>query len=141
MPNIDWDIASKVLTILVPAATGLAGLRKSDGGLRATILEEAEILDKLPEGSEARVMLMKLLQADIEKLADRRNWTRHWSMAIVSLICTTLFGYSALWLLQQKTWWGWVGAAPTALLALFFLFGLFECIQLAPRNEKGIRER
>lgn len=141
MSNVDWDVASKILAILVPAATGLAGLRKSDSRLRATILEEVEILGKLPEGAEAREILMGVLETDIERLAARRDWRRHWPMAVFAALCATLFGYLAIWLIQQKVWWAWVGAVPTAVVATFFLYGLFESVQLAPRDEKGNRKR
>lgn len=141
VPNVDWDVASKILTILVPAATGLAGLRKSDSRLRATILEEVEILEKLPEGAKAREVLMGVLEADIERLADRRDWRRDWPMVVFAVVFATLFGYLAIWLIQQKVWWGWVGAVPTAVVTTFFLYGLFESAQLAPRGEKGKRKR
>ena len=52
-------------------------------------------------------------------------------MAIVSLICAPSFGYLALWLAQRKALWEWGLATPAALLALLFLFGLFECILVA----------
>lgn len=141
MSNMNWDVLIRVLTGLITLTTGLAGLLKSDGGLRSSIREEVEILNNLPEGSDAHKKMQYLLDMEIADLADRRNWRRNWPMAIVSLICAPSFGYLALWLAQRKALWGWGLATPAALLALLFLFGLFECIQLAPRNSKGIRER
>lgn len=141
MPEIDWDVLIKVLTGLVTVATGLAGLLKSDGGRREAARQEAELLGKLPEGSKAHTALLTLLEADVADLADRRNWRRDWPMAIVSLVCAPGLGYLSLWLAQRGAWWGWLFAGPAALMALVFLFGLFECIQLAPRDAKGVRKQ
>ena len=141
MSDMNWDVLIRVLTGLITLTTGLAGLLKSDGGRRASIREEVEIIKNLPEGSDAYRKMQSLLEAEIADLADRRNWRRDWPMAIVSLICAPSFGYLAIWLAQRKALWGWVLATPATLSALLFLFGLFECIQLAPRNSKGIRER
>lgn len=141
MSSTNWDILVRVLTGLITLLTGLAGLLKSDGGRRTSIREEAEILKNLPEGSAAHKKMQSLLEAEISELADRRKWRRDWPMAIVSLILAPVFGYFAFWLIRQKTWLGWTLATPLTLIALLFLFGLFECIQLAPRNEKGIRQK
>ena len=141
MFNSNWDVLIRVLTALVTLVTALAGLLKSDGGKRTSIHEESEILINLPEGSAAHKKMQSLLEAEIVELANRRKWRRDWPMAIVSLILAPSLGYLALWLTQQKTWWRWALATPVALFSFVFLYGLFECIQLAPRNEKGIRKR
>jgi len=139
--DMNWDNLIKVTTALITLATALAGLLKSDGGRRTSIREESEILKNLPEGSASHKMMQSLLEKEIAELADQREWRRDWPMAAVSLTLAPCLGYLTLWLARQKTWWGWVFATPAALLAIIFLYGLFECIQLAPRNKKGIRER
>jgi len=139
--DMNWDNLIKVTTALITLATALAGLLKSDGGRRTSIREESEILKNLPEGSASHKMMQSLLEEEIAELADQREWRRDWPMAAVSLTLAPCLGYLTLWLARQKTWWGWVFATPAALLAIIFLYGLFECIQLAPRNKKGIRER
>ena len=138
---MNWDNLIKVTTALITLATALAGLLKSDGGRRTSIREESEILKNLLEGSASHKMMQSLLEKEIAELADQREWRRDWPMAAVSLTLAPCLGYLTLWLARQKTWWGWVFATPAALLAIIFLYGLFECIQLAPRNKKGIRER
>lgn len=141
MFDMNWDNLIKVTTALITLATALAGLLKSDGGRRTSIREESEILKNLPEGSASHKMMQSLLEEEIAELADQREWRRDWPMAAVSLTLAPCLGYLTLWLARQKTWWGWVFATPAALLAIIFLYRLFECIQLAPRNKKGIRER
>jgi len=141
MFDMNWDNLIKVTTALITLATALAGLLKSDGGRRTSIREESEILKNLPEGSAGHKMMQSLLEEEIAELADQRKWRRDWPMAAVSLTLAPCLGYLTLWLARQKTWWGWIFATPAALLAIIFLYGLFECIQLAPRNKKGIRER
>ena len=141
MFDMNWDNLIKVTTALITLATALAGLLKSDGGRRTSIREESEILKNLPEGSASHKMMQSLLEEEIAELADQREWRRDWPMAAVSLTLAPCLGYLTLWLARQKTWWGWVFATPAALLAIIFLYGLFECIQLAPRNKKGSRER
>ena len=138
---MNWDNLIKVTTALITLATALAGLLKSDGGRRTSIREVSEILKNLLEGSASHKMMQSLLEKEIAELADQREWRRDWPMAAVSLTLAPCLGYLTLWLARQKTWWGWVFATPAALLAIIFLYGLFECIQLAPRNKKGIRER
>lgn len=141
MFDVNWDILIKATTALITLATALAGLLKSDGGRRTSIREESEILKNLPEGSTAHKIMQSLLEVEIAELADQREWRRDWPMAAVSLTLAPCLGYLTLWLTQQKTWWGWILATPVALLAIIFLYGLFECIQLAPRNKKGIQAR
>lgn len=140
MHDMSWDDLIRALTGLITLTTGLAGLLKSDGGRRTAIREEAEILEKLREGSSAYETLQALLDAEVAELANRRDWKRNWPMAIFSLICAPGLGYLALWLTQREGWWGWLLATPVALFAIVFLYGLFDSVQLAPRNAKGNRE-
>ena len=98
------------------------------------------MLEKLPEGSEAREVLLAHLAAQLRAMTTFESTAeRNWSVFVGSLVAAPLVGFLAVYLYQRGTWWGIVAAVPAAVLALALVYMIFESGQRAPRDDGGKR--
>lgn len=138
--DFDWVGIARAASTALPAIAALAGLSRGPGRLRANLKHDAEILAKLPPDSSAYAALLRLVEAQVARMAKlETEATRHWSMFVVALLVTPLLGWLTIWLVQTATWWSILLAAPVGLLAIVFVYGIFETAQKVPRDSKGKR--
>ena len=137
MPDINWEVFIKIASSSVtPIITAVIGYLKSEGAPVNLIRKEAEIIGVLPESSNARAKLDELLTKHIEALAEQDGYKRNIPMFVVALVMTPAMILLTMHIASLGDWW-WILATATGFLALAFLCGIFDSIQLAPRNKNG----
>ena len=134
------DLALKALPALVPLVTVLITLGRGPGALRDRIKHDVELVEKLPD-SRARDGMLDLVEREVRDL-NRFDATasRDLPMFGLSLVSAPLLGYLTLWLIRdQHGWWTVPTAVVSGLLALLFVYGIFETGQRVPRDKGGKR--
>lgn len=140
MPDINWEVLIKIASAATPIITAVIGYLKSEGAPVNLIKKEAEIIGTLPESSNARAKLDELLTKHIEVLAEQDGYKRNIPMFVVALAGTPAMILLTIHIASLGGWW-WILTTATGFLALAFLYGIFDSIQLAPRNRNGRRKR
>ena len=140
MPDMNWEVLIKIASAVTPIITAVIGYLKSEGAPVNLIKKEAEIIGILPESSNARAKLDELLTKHIEVLAEQDGYKRNIPMFVVALVMTPAMILLTMYIASLGGWW-WILATITGFLALVFLYGIFDFIQLAPRNENGMRKK
>lgn len=140
MPDMNWEVLIKIASAVTPIITAVIGYLKSEGAPVNLIKKEAEIIGILPESSNARAKLDELLTKHIEVLAEQDGYKRNIPMFVVALVGTPAMILLTIHIASSGGWW-WILAPATGFLALAFLYGIFDSIQLAPRNKNGTRKR
>ena len=140
MPDMNWEVLIKIASAATPIITAVIGYLKSEGAPVNLIKKEAEIIGILPESSNARAKLDELLTKHIEVLAEQDGYKRNIPMFVVALVGTPAMILLTIHIASLGGWW-WILATATGFLALAFLYGIFDSIQLAPRNKNGTRKR
>ena len=140
MPDMNWEVLIKIASAATPIITAVIGYLKSEGAPVNLIKKEAEIIGTLPESSNARAKLDELLTKHIEVLAEQDGYKRNNPMFVVALAGTPAMILLTIHIASLGGWW-WILATATGFLALAFLYGIFDSIQLAPRNRNGTRKR
>lgn len=138
MSLLNWETLGKAVLAGVPVLVTVVGILRGPGALRQRLRHDVELLEKLPEDSEARNRLLTLLDKEIEQLVlvdteGKRDWTGFGT----SLVLVVALGGLGLWL------WGLDAALWRALALIPWLFALvgltsiLESLQKIPRDEKG----
>ena len=140
MPGINWDVVIKILTALITLLTAIIGYFKGKEAPHDLIKKEAEIIHLLPESSAGRKKLEELLVKHVEALEVKDGYKRNLPAFIISFILTPLMTVFTVRLISLGGWWQLL-AAVTGFCASAFLYGIFDSIQLAPRNENGTRKK
>lgn len=104
-----------------------------------TRLRRLELLEKLPEGSEARTLMLDHVAAQTRRLTSQQTGSRDLPTFVVSLLAAPVLGLLAIYLWQRGHWWGVPLAVFVGLLGVIFMYGIFESGQRVPRDAKGKR--
>lgn len=135
--DINWADVGRVIGTLAPAAVALLGAFRGPGALRSRLRHDADLLEKLPEGSAAHGTLLAHLNDQLERIAKTESeGKRDTSGAAVGGFVAVLFAWLTVFLYTQDDWWWRALSAIAAFLAVFGLAYLFERIQKVPRDEK-----
>lgn len=137
--SLDWSKAiPAIASAIVSIATlirFLSGPSRSHSRLNA----ETEILSRLPEDSDLYRAMAEIVSESIEKLANARNGTRDIPMFVVSMFAAPGLTYLAIYLVQKREWWSWAVVIPVGILAILFIYGIFETAASVPRDKAGKR--
>ncbi|MGP5391853.1 hypothetical protein [Glutamicibacter arilaitensis] len=131
--NDVMDSLIKIIPPLATLATVIVGWAQSQGKLRATLKDDAEILTLLPEG-EARTKLASYIAERVEHLKKTDSGTRDIPIFVVAVVSTVLFGYLTIWLWGLEQWWTYALAVAAGSFFLIFLYGVFETAQKKDRT-------
>ncbi|MGL4173998.1 MAG: hypothetical protein ACRCTR_08005 [Actinomycetota bacterium] len=136
--NFDLETAARVLAVLVPASVTLAGIIRGPGALRSRLRHDVELVEKLPEDSVARKMLLESIASQVDRVTKlETESSRDWEGTIIGTILVVIFLGLAVWLGGLGTWWAWVLAVLTGVFGLAGLAHVSETAQRVPRDEKG----
>jgi amino acid transporter len=139
--NPAWETTARIAAVLVPLAAALIGVAQGPGRLRARLKTDVEILEKLPENSDARELMLELVDAKTRQLRELELVrSRDPIGTVVGVVGTAGLGWLTVWLAQRDAAWGSILAFVTGVLALFFTIGIFISARRVPRDPKG-RER
>lgn len=112
---------------------------RGDGGRRNQIKADAEILVLLPKESKAYKDLESHIEGEVLQLRRWSSGKQNWTMFVFALVAAPLLGWSSFLFFARDVWWSYIAGVATTMLALVFLYGLFETGQRVPRDEKGKR--
>lgn len=116
----------------------LVGATRGPGALRSRLRHDAELLDKLPEGSEAHKTLLDHLNDQLERIAKSESeGKRDIYGSVLGGFVAIGFAWLTVFLYTQDDWWWRVFSPVTAFLAVFGLSYIFDRIQKVPRDEKN----
>lgn len=139
MPDMNWEVLIKIASAVTPIITAVIGYLKSEGAPVNLIKKEAEIIGILPESSNARAKLDELLTKHIEVLAEQDGYKRNIPMFVVALVGAPAMILLTMNIASLGGWW-LILATATGFFALALVYGIFDSIQLAPRNKNGKRK-
>lgn len=100
-------------------------------GLRLISSEKKQKLLIYYPSLPTRAKLDELLTKHIEVLAEQDGYKRNIPMFVVALVGTPAMILLTMHVASLGGWW-WILATATGFLALAFLYGIFDSIQLAP---------
>lgn len=130
-----WEQVAKVAIAAVPAGTAALGIARGAGGLRNRLKHDVELLEKLPDESEAKEALLSSVARQIKRIERaEQDSSRDVPMLVLALVTAPLLGYLTLWLIQRGHWWTAILAVPTGVLGLVFVYGIFDSAENAPRG-------
>jgi hypothetical protein len=127
--DLNWDVLSKIVPAAATALAALLGSMRGGKSLRDNILHDVEILEKLPEESSPRTLMLQHLTTQITMLNSERLIRREIPMLVFSLIAAPLLGWATFALWQLNQWWAYPLAVVTGVLALVFVYGVFDSAQ------------
>ncbi len=137
---VQWEPIIRSVVTVVPGLVAIVGLARGPGALRSRLKHDIELLEKLPEGSEPHAVMLDHISAQVHRMTAREDTaSRDWPMFVVSVIAAPGLGLMSVYLWQQHHWWGILLASLSGLLAVIFLYGLFETGQRVPRDSRGKR--
>jgi hypothetical protein len=135
--NLEWmlQLAPSVATV----AAAAFGLGWSEGKLRRHLKSDADLAAVLPDGSEAKKLLMSHIEAQIARLQRSEIDGRHdWFGFTLGLCFALVGGYGALWLFKHPEWWRWFGLIAV-VVAILGLVGIADGLEIKEREVKGRR--
>lgn len=138
MVDIDWDTARQVVAAVIPIAAAAAGFAKGPSSRRRRLAQDVEMVEKLPEGSEARESLLQSINLQIVLLHNiETSATRDWSGAVIATLMGAGCGYGTVFLFDRDTWWGYLAGVILAVSTLACASLTFDAVRLDFRDEKG----
>lgn len=132
---MDWDLVARITVAGLPFATAIAGGNRRSDPVRRQMAADAQVLQALPEGSEAHTAVLDVLAKAARTIQQRDSYSRDYASLIGAIIGSVVFGYLAIWLAQQGTWWAWALATISALIWPAFVYGIFDSMQLRDQVE------
>lgn len=132
--SVNWDTVGKALPALATALVALLGNIKGSKSLREDILQDVEILEKLPNESEPRQAMLDYLTVQIGRLHSEVHFRRELPLLVFSMAATPSLAWAAIWLWQLNQWWAFPISILSWAVALLFLFGVFDSAQLKYRK-------
>lgn len=139
---MDTSALADATPALSAAATGVVsvvGVVRGTGRMRSRLKADAEIAAALPPGP-ARDRLIAHVEAGVTRLIeDESEKSRDWPMFIVAVLVAPSLVALTAWLILRGEWWSYLAAVPVALLAVLFIYGVFETGQRAKRDARGHR--
>ncbi len=134
--SVPWIDIAKALSILVPGVVTVAGLVRGPGAKRESVREDAQTLALLPADSKSYAAMERWLEEQIEFLRTfEKDASRDWPMFAVSVVAAPALAYATIELAVAGQWWQYVLAATTGMLAIVFVYGIFECAERVPRDK------
>ena len=133
------DSLSASLLALVTAGTALLGFLGVPGRRRSQLRHDIDMLEKLPNDSDAHRLMMDRITRQISRLEGDRNGRRNWPFFVFTLLFTPASGLLTIFLWNVGSWWGFVLAVPVGFLTIILLVAVFDSGQKVPRDSKGQR--
>ncbi|MCT9624266.1 hypothetical protein HWD94_03895 [Pseudarthrobacter equi] len=133
LDTVNWDIVAKVVPAVATIVAALLGAIRGGKSLRSDILQDVEILEKLPEGSGPRNLMLEHLTTQITRLNSEHMIRREFPMLVFAFISGSLLGWATIALWQMNQWWAYPLAVGTGTLTLIFVYGVFDSAQLKYR--------
>ena len=138
--DISWTDAAKTLPAVVPAAATIIGLGRGPGALRSRLRHDVELVEKLPADSTAQRKMLSHIESQIDRISKlETEASRDVQSLVLALIFAPTLGILTLYLADRDHWLAWAAAVFSGLLALVFVYGIFESAQRVPRDQKGHR--
>lgn len=120
-----------VLVAVISALVDAVALRDK---ARRRMQADAELLQHLPQGSQASKVVLKLVMENAEELLKQHGYKRDWPSLVMALAGVIGLGYLGIWLWSLQVWYGWLILALVAVLWLVLLFGVVESAQKKDRE-------
>ena len=139
MPPVKWQEVAQLLPPLVTLLVAIVGLAQGPGRARSALRHEAETLKDLPTGGPAAKAMEARIVDQIEQLNQltSRDARRDVPMLVVALIAAPLLGWLTINLYGRDGWQWKAAAVGAGVMALLFVYGVFESARRIPRDEKG----
>lgn len=138
--DVSWVDAAKTLPAVVPAVATVVGLGRGPGALRSRLKHDVDLVEKLPDGSGAQEKLLTHIEGQITRISKlETDATRDWSSFVLAIVSAPSLGVLTIYLAGREHWLAWIAAVFSGLLALVFVYGIFESAQRVPRDKKGHR--
>ena len=123
---------------MLAAGATIFGILRGPGARWNRIATQSEILQRLPDGS-AKTALLAIIEDEITSIRTNADARRDWPMFIASLIIAPVLVVGAIGFGLHDRWWGSVLGVALGLLAVLFIYGIFEAAAKVPRDDKGHR--
>lgn len=124
MSNALTSILKGAVAVLPTLAT-LAGLLAGSGRMRNQLKADVDMLQQLPDESEAHRLLLGHVERQLTTLIEwRTNATRDWSGIAAGGVIFAAFGAVTWWLFILNHWWTFVLGAVGAVFAVAGLVAL-----------------
>jgi len=138
--DFDYQSLGRVLLGALPAVVAVIGLYRGPGTLRANLRHDIEMLEKLPEGSDARTKMLAFVDSQVERFAKLETEASRDRIGFsIGLFMSVGFGALGLWCATQGGFWWMFGAVWAWSGSLLSLGLLFDSAQRVPRDEKGTK--